>query len=90
MKTFKVGVSSKLIKRQEIWLEEYQGYDYDAAKKHVEKIAEGEIEFMCQKYKAKKEDFKIDFEPTPYRLKISYSSEEYGVIEEKIITIEEC
>lgn len=90
MRTFKVEVSSKLIKRQEIWLEEYQGYNYDAVKKHAKKIAEGEIEFMCQKYKAKKEDFKIDFEPTYDKLKISYSNEEYGVIEEKIITIEEC
>ena len=90
MKTFMVKVSSKLIKRQEIWLEEYQGYDYDAVKKYVENLAEKEIEFMCQKYKAKKEDFKIDFEPTYDKLKISYSNEEYGVIEEKIITIEEC
>ena len=73
-----------------IWLEEYQGYDYDAVKKYVENLAEKEIEFMCQKYKAKKEDFKIDFEPTYDKLKISYSNEEYGVIEEKIITIEEC
>ena len=85
-----VKVGSKLIKRQEIWLEEYQGYDYDAVKKYVENLAEKEIEFMCQKYKAKKEYFKIDFEPTYDKLKISYSNEEYGVIEEKIITIEEC
>ena len=85
-----VKVGSKLIKRQEIWLEEYQGYDYDAVKKYVENVAEKEIEFMCRKYKAKKEDFKIDFEPTYDKLKISYSNEEYGVIEEKIITIEEC
>ena len=90
MKTFMVKVGSKLIKRQEIWLEEYQGYDYDAVKKYVENLAEKEIEFMCQKYKAKKEDLKIDFEPTYDKLKISYSNEEYGVIEEKIITIEEC
>ena len=90
MKTFMVKVGSKLIKRQEIWLEEYQGYDYDAVKKYVENLAEKEIEFMCQKYKAKQEDFKIDFEPTYDKLKISYSNEEYGVIEEKIITIEEC
>ena len=89
MKTFMVKVGSKLIKRQEIWLEEYQGYDYDAVKKYVENLAEKEIEFMCQKYKEKKEDFKIDFEPTYDKLKISYSNEEYGVIEEKIITIEE-
>ena len=47
MRTFKVEISSKLIKRQEIWLEEYQGYNYDAVKKHAKKIAEGEIEFMC-------------------------------------------
>ena len=89
MKTFMVKVGSKLIKRQDIWLEEYQGYDYDAVKKYVENLAEKEIEFMCQKYKAKMEDFKIDFETTYDKLKISYSNEEYGVIEEKIITIEE-
>ena len=91
MRTFKVEVSSKLIKRQEIWLEEYQGYNYDAVKKHAKKIAEKEIEFMCQKYDAKKEDLKIDFDPTSHKLKISYSDvEKYGVeLEEKIIEIEE-
>ena len=33
MRTFKVEVSSKLIKKQEIWLEEYQGYDYFVRKR---------------------------------------------------------
>ena len=83
-----VEVSSKLITRKK-YIPAYQSYDYDAVKKYAEKIAEKEIEFMCQKYDAKKEDFKIDFNPTYYRLKISYSNEEYGVIEEKIITIKE-
>ena len=86
MEQFRVKVSSKIATTQEI----YCHTSYDKAQKLAEKIAEEQIEFICQEFKVKKKDLKIDFEPTYDKLKISYSNEEYGVIEEKIITIEEC
>ena len=59
MKTFMVKVGSKLIKRQEIWLEEYQGYDYDAVKKYVENLAEKEIELCVKNIKRKRKTLKL-------------------------------
>lgn len=83
MEQFKVKVSSKIATTQEI----YCHTSYDKAQKLAEKIAEEQIEFICQEFKVEKKDLKIDFEPSSYRLKIVYENDFTKI--EKIIKVEE-
>ena len=60
---FRIKVSSKVARTQNIFCD---STSYDNAQKLAEKIAEEQINSICQEFNVKKKDLKIDFEPNSY------------------------
>ena len=80
--SFKVKVISKEEREQNIYCA-----SYDNAQKLAEKIAEEQINALCQELGVEKKNFNFDFDESCYSLKISYKDNFTRL--EKIIKVDQ-